>query len=138
MTDRVIDPRLGGCGCQYDAGGHLFADRCVCPEPAAPISPDVATIVAEVCERSVAFVMRQLAGDPAREISRTRRLPQADLDSGPVRRARVRYWHTEGHARALIAHSLYPNRFPHPGPFDTSERLQAIEENLTSMYGRSS
>ncbi len=99
------------------------------------ISPEVAAIIEAVAEQSMPFLARQIAGDPAGEITKTRRLTQADLDSVPVRRARVRYWLAGGYVRLLVAHQLYPDRFEHPGPFDTPERLAEIEETYARFYG---
>lgn len=103
--------------------------------PGTSISRDVAEIIAAVTELSMPFLGRQIAGDPAGEICKTRRLTQADLDSEPVRRARVRYWLAGGYVRLLVAHQLYPGRFEHPGPFGTPERLAEIDATYARFYG---
>lgn len=108
------------------------------PAPTSPpqvVSADVAAIINAVADLAMPFLARQIAGDPAGEIRTTRRLTQADLDSAPVRRARVRYWVAQDYVRLLIAHQFYPDRFPHPGPFDTPQRLARVEEIYAQHYG---
>ena len=101
-----------------------------------PIPADVAAIIHEVADRVIPFRARQIAGDPVGEIRKTRSLTRDDLDSVPVRRARVRYWVALGYVRLLVAHELYPDRFAHPGPFDTPARLARVEEIYAEHYGK--
>lgn len=100
------------------------------------IDPDVAAIIDAVADRAIPFLARRIAGDPAGEIRKTRRLIQADLDSEPVRRAGCRYWVAQRYVRLRIAHQLYPQRFAHPGPFDTPERLVQVEDTYARHYAR--
>ncbi|MGW4528858.1 hypothetical protein [Amycolatopsis sp. NPDC004378] len=103
-------------------------------QPATGVPRDVAEIIKSVADRAIPFLARQIAGDPAGDIRKVRRLTQADLDSEPVRRARCRYWVAQGYVQLLIAHQLYPQRFAHPGPFDTPERLARVEETYARHY----
>jgi hypothetical protein len=96
--------------------------------------PDIAAIIDGVTARAAPFLARRIADDPAEEIRGTRRLTDADLNSEPVRRARCRYWIAQGYVRLLIAHQLYPERFAHPGPFDTPERLAEVEDTYARHY----
>ncbi len=64
---------------------------CTCWEPVfdldqTDIDSDVAAITDAVADLAIPFLARRIAGDPAGEIRKTRRLTQADLDSEPVRR----------------------------------------------------
>lgn len=100
------------------------------------IPTDVTVIIDQVASRVIPFRARQIAGDPVGDIRKTRRLTQSDLDSVPVRRARVRYWVAEGYVRLLVAHELYPDRFAHPGPFDTPARLATVERIYAEHFDR--
>jgi hypothetical protein len=102
----------------------------------AGIPAEIAEIIIQVADRVGRFRARQIAGDPEGEIRKTRRVTAEDWKSPAVRRARVRYWVALPYVRLLVAHELYPDRFAHPGPFDTPARLAKVDRIYAEHFDR--